>query len=98
MTEQQQISKPARNSIFGVCAAIAGDFGIDPLWLRLSIGAALMWNLEVALIAYATLAAIVLLSRLASPDRSARTEPTARSVPIPVADQGTDAVNYARAA
>lgn len=65
---QQVAPTPSRDSIFGVCAAVANDFGFNPLWLRLAIGAALMWNLEVALGTYVTLGAIVLISRLASPD------------------------------
>ena len=66
--------KPARDSIFGVCAAFASDFGFNPLWLRLMIGAGLMVNMEAALGAYLVLGVIVLISRLASPNTKSVTE------------------------
>ena len=94
MTDQFS-TKPARDSIFGVCAALASDFGFNPLWLRLAIGAGLMWNMEAALGAYVGLAVIVLVSRLAAPDARANSTPVA--APAAIAAPAQD-VPLARAA
>ena len=97
MTDQFS-TKPARDSIFGVCAALASDFGFNPLWLRLAIGGGLMWNMEAALGAYVVLGVIVLVSRLAAPD--ARVSATSVVAPIASAApaQDVDEVPLARAA
>ena len=99
MTDQQQnLGKPARDSIFGVCAAVASDFGFDPLWLSIAIGAALMWNLEVALAAYATLGAIVLISRLAAPDMRADAPVEAPAAVTAASQQDNAMIELQRAA
>jgi phage shock protein PspC (stress-responsive transcriptional regulator) len=90
--------KPARDSIFGVCAAFASDFGFNPLWLRLAIGAGLMWNMEAALGAYVVLGVIVLISRLASPDARLHSEPVTAPSLVAAPDQDVEAVSLARAA
>lgn len=91
--------KPARDSIFGVCAALAADFDFNPLWLRLAIGAGLMVNMEAALAAYVVLGVIVLISRLAAPDTIARQTPAVQTATEPVAsEQDMDEVPLARAA
>ena len=95
---QQVTPAPSRDSILGVCAAISGDFGFNPLWLRLVIGAALMWNLEVALGTYATLGAIVLVSRLASPDVSMEGPVESQQTIEPAPQQDVSAVVLQRAA
>lgn len=99
MTDRATTSdKPARDSIFGVCAALAADFGFNPLWPRLAIGAGLMVDMEAALAAYAVLGVIVLISRLAAPDPKARQMPAAET-PAPVAsEQDVNEVSLARAA
>jgi len=90
--------KPARESIFGVCAALSADFGFNPLWLRLAIGAGLMVNMEAALAAYLVLGVIVLISRLAAPDTKARQMPTAQTA-LPIeSEQDVDEVPLARVA
>jgi phage shock protein C len=99
MTDQQHIAdKPARDSMFGVCAAVANDFGFNPLWLRLAIGAALMWNLEVALATYATLGVIVLISRLAAPDARAEAPVEAPAAVTAASQQDNAAIELQRAA
>lgn len=59
--------RPAR--IFGVCAAIGEDFGINTDWLRIAFATSLLFALETVLIAYAALGVVVLASRLLSPNR-----------------------------
>jgi phage shock protein PspC (stress-responsive transcriptional regulator) len=96
---QQSAATPARDSIFGVCAAVAGDFGFNPLWLRLAIGAALMWNLEVALGSYAALGVIVLISRLVAPNPRVRTSQAAMPTPLAVeTQQNNEPIDLPRAA
>jgi len=97
MTDQPS-TKPARDSIFGVCAAFASDFGFNPLWLRLAIGAGLMWNMEAALGAYVVLGVIVLVSRLAAPDARADPKPVVAPVAIATPAQDLEEVPLARAA
>ncbi|WP_375270476.1 PspC domain-containing protein [Sphingomonas sp.] len=90
--------KPARESIFGVCAALASDFGFNPLWLRLAIGAGLMVDMEAALGAYVVLGVIVLISRLAAPDAKPRQLPVSEATtPVP-SEQDLDEVPLPRAA
>lgn len=90
--------KPARESIFGVCAALSADFGFNPLWLRLAIGAGLMVNMEAALAAYVVLGAIVLISRVAAPDAKARQTPAVEAATPVAPAQDVDEVVLARAA
>jgi phage shock protein C len=98
-SDERKSDKPARDSIFGVCAALASDFGFNPLWLRLAIGAGLMVNMEAALAAYVVLGVIVLISRLAAPDAKARQTPAAEAATAPIAsEQDVDEVPLARAA
>ena len=63
MTDQA----PARQNLFGICAAVGEDFGVNPLWLRLGFAFALLFNMEVVIGAYVALGAIVAISRLVAP-------------------------------
>ncbi len=52
------------DTIFGVCQALGQDLGISPTWFRVAFAAAVIFNLEYAVIAYFALGAIVLVSHL----------------------------------
>lgn len=54
---------PADN-LLGICHALGEDFGVNPLWLRVGFGVALLFNLEWTIGAYLALGLVVLLSRL----------------------------------
>ena len=64
--QQYQPSILARDdTFFGVCQAIGDDFGFHANWLRVGFALALFWNPLGAAGAYAALAVVVALSRLA---------------------------------
>jgi phage shock protein C len=70
-----RIALPLRpHTILGVCEAIGEDFGFNPVFLRIPLGALVVVNLLWALGAYVFLGAAVLASRLLFPERVA-TEP-----------------------
>jgi phage shock protein PspC (stress-responsive transcriptional regulator) len=63
-----QPSLPARDdTLLGICQGLGEDFGFNPLWLRLALGASLLWNPPAVLAVYAGLGVLVLFSRLAFP-------------------------------
>lgn len=74
---------PARERLFGVCAALGNDFGFNPLWLRLGFAAALLFNLEIVLATYVALGVAVIASRLVFPDRRATQAVTPSIAPAP---------------
>ena len=58
------------DNLFGVCAALGEDFGFNPLWLRIALGAGVLWNPLAVLGVYVALGALVLATRSrARPDR-----------------------------
>ncbi len=58
----------ARDNLFGICAALGEDFGVNPVWLRLALAIALLFDLEKVLTTYAALGVVVLVSRLIVPN------------------------------
>ena len=63
--EQEQ---PWEN-LFGVCAAVGEDLGINPLWLRIALGVSVLFNPVAAAVVYAWMALAVLASRALFPKR-----------------------------
>lgn len=67
--QERQPSLFARDDTFlGACEAIGEDLGFNPLYLRLALGVALLWNPVAAAAAYASLVVAALASRLIAPD------------------------------
>ena len=65
------------DTMFGVCEALGQDLGINANWFRVAFAAAVIFNLEYALLAYVGIGALVLVSRLVYPGRAvAETEAT----------------------
>lgn len=63
------------DTLLGVCQALAEDFGLNPIFLRIGFGLLLFWHPDAALGAYFGLGIVVLLSRLLAPNpRRARVE------------------------
>ena len=56
------------DTFFGVCEAIGEDFGFNPLFLRVTLGVAVLWNPIVVLATYATLGVVVAATRLLFPN------------------------------
>lgn len=75
----------ANDNLFGVCAAIGEDFGFDPLYLRIAFAVSLLFNLELVLLTYVGLGAIVVASRLIFPNRKpAPVEAAPREAPVAI--------------
>ena len=71
------------DNLFGVCAAVASEFGFNPLWLRLAFAVTFLANPEIVAGTYFALGAIVLLSRLVAPKRKQPAAPVATVTPLP---------------
>src|SRR4051812_45170713 len=56
------------DTLFGVCEALGEDFRFNPLLLRVAFGAGLFLNPMIAIGGYAAAGAVVLISRLLSPN------------------------------
>jgi phage shock protein PspC (stress-responsive transcriptional regulator) len=52
------------DTFFGVCEAIGEDFRFNPNFLRVTLGAGLLWNPLAMIGTYAALGVVVLVSRL----------------------------------
>ena len=66
--QENYVPLPLRaHTILGVCEAIGEDFGFNPAWLRIPLAASVLISPMWAIIAYFTLGAVVLLSRLLFP-------------------------------
>ena len=69
MTAQNQtIALPFRSqTLLGVCEALGEDFGINANFIRVPLGAVVVFNVWAAVAAYLVLGVIVLVSRLLFP-------------------------------
>lgn len=70
MTTTKPLSS-SKDNLLGICHALGEDFGFNPLWLRLALGAAFVVQPAGVVIGYLALGLVVLVSRLAFPDRRA---------------------------
>jgi phage shock protein PspC (stress-responsive transcriptional regulator) len=86
--QERQPALPLRShTIFGVCEGIGEDFGFNPVFLRIPLATAVIWNPLIAFGTYFALGLVVLTSRLIFPDR--RTA-VADAPAQPVAAQAND--------
>jgi phage shock protein PspC (stress-responsive transcriptional regulator) len=89
--QENQPALPLRaHTIFGVCEAIGEDFGFNPVFLRVPLATAVIWNPMIAFGTYFALGAVVLASRLLFPDR--RATPADAQVHL-VSGQANDTAN-----
>lgn len=79
------------DTMFGVCEALGQDFGISANWFRVAFAFAVIYNLEYAVIAYAGVGALVLLSRLIYPSRAVAEAEAGHEAVEPVAPAATEA-------
>ena len=56
------------DTLLGACFALAEDFGINPLYLRVAFALGLFFSPAGAIAAYAATFVVVTVSRLAAPD------------------------------
>jgi phage shock protein C len=69
-TEDQNVPLPLRShTLLGVCEAIGEDFGFNANYLRVPLGAIVVFNIWAALGVYLLLGLAVLASRLLFPSR-----------------------------
>lgn len=85
-----------RDTFFGICEAVGQDFGFNPLWLRLAFIAPLFFMPVATFAAYFALGAIVLLSRLVFPNKTAARSTPAAAEPAAMIEDKTG--EYALAA
>ena len=87
--QEQNVALPMRSYTFlGVCEAIGEDFGFNPLFLRVPLGAIVVFSPWVAIATYLGLGLVVLASRLLFPaarvisSQAQETPEPANSLPI----------------
>ncbi len=70
--DDQNVPLPLRSyTLLGVCEAIGEDFGFNANYLRVPLGAMVVFNIWAAVGAYLALGLVVLASRLFFPKRPA---------------------------
>lgn len=56
------------DTLLGVCFALGEDFGFNPVFLRALLAVIVLWSLPAALAVYASLGALVAVSRWIAPN------------------------------
>ena len=84
MTDHEQnVALPMRSqTLLGVCEAIGEDFGFNANYLRVPLGAIVVFNVWGAVAAYLALGVIVLASRMLFPKANAAGAAVVRTAPI----------------
>lgn len=96
-TEAKLLAAP-KDNLLGICNALGEDFGFNPLWLRLALGAAFVIQPVGVVIAYLALGLAVLVSRLASPNSRARAANAQPTVCQPTSGNEDEELVFAKAA
>ena len=87
--DDQNVPLPLRSyTLLGVCEAIGEDFGFNANYLRVPLGAVVVFNIWAAVGAYLALGLVVLASRLLFPTRKA--EPAVSAVKAEPANRNFD--------
>ena len=95
-TETKPLSAP-KDNLLGICNALGEDFGFNPLWLRLALGAIFVIQPIGVVVTYLALGLVVLVSRIAFPSR----RPTTVQHPgkrLPMAGNEPEELVFAKAA
>lgn len=78
------------DTLLGICEAIGGDLGINPIWLRVSLAMLVFFNLGAAVAIYLAAGAVVLASRLIyrsprklMPQSATEAAPAEQAAPVP---------------
>lgn len=96
----QQPARPTaqpKDNLLGICNAIGEDFGFNPLWLRLALGALFVLQPVGVVVAYLALGMVVLVSRIVLPTSRRRVR-TAQIGAQAVANGAANEPAFARAA
>ena len=100
MTTQAKPLSTPKDNLLGICNALGEDFGFNPLWLRLALGAAFVIQPIGVVVGYLALGLVVLVSRLAFPDArpSPKVAEDSVSAPAPVVELHEEEQIFAEAA
>ncbi len=79
MTAETKPLAAPKDNLLGICNALGSDFGFNPLWLRLALGAVFVVQPVGVVVAYLALGLVVLAARLVFPN--------ARTHNVPVSDR-----------
>ena len=81
--DEQNVALPLRSqTVLGVCEAIGEDFGFNANYLRVALGAVVVFNIWAALAAYLGLGLVVLASRLLFPKATPAKSDKVRTAPV----------------
>ena len=97
MTAQAQPAPAPKDNLLGICNALGEDFGFNPLWLRLALGAGFVIQPVAIVVGYLSLGLIVLVSRLAFPDPRHIVAAVPATGPVEPAEPQPE-IEYAKAA
>jgi len=79
-TVEPYVALPLRmHTILGVCEGLGEDLGVNPIWFRIPLATAVIWNPLIAFGTYFALGAVVLASRLLFP-RARASQPATQAV------------------
>jgi phage shock protein C len=78
------------DTMFGVCQALAEDFGFNPFWLRMAFALGLLWAPVSVICAYLGVGVVVLVSRLLAPNPRRAVRAGAEAAPVPAAADEQD--------
>ncbi|HEX8485851.1 PspC domain-containing protein [Sphingomonas sp.] len=89
-----------KDNLLGICAALGADFGFNPFYLRVALGAGILWNPVAMVVGYLALGAVVLATRLLVPDARSATADVQQIGPARTAPnaRANDTVELAEAA
>ena len=84
MTDHEQnVPLPLRSqTLLGVCEAIGEDFGFNANYLRVPLGAIVVFNVWLAVAAYLALGVLVLASRMLFPKAKIAKAAAVRTAPV----------------
>ena len=80
---EQNVALPFRSqTLLGVCEAIGEDFGFNANYLRVPLGAIVVFNVWMAVAVYLGLGVVVLASRMLFPKAKQADASEVRTVPV----------------
>lgn len=85
MSANSANSVTPKHEIFGVCRRLGEDFGFHPNILRVALAIGLVWSIEGVALAYLTMAAIVIASRMLAPEPRQMAQAATPAAPAEVA-------------
>ena len=83
------------DTLLGICEGLGEELGFHANYLRVALGASLLWNAEVIVVGYLAVGMVLAVTRWLWPRRSVATEPVVVAAPAAGNDEG---VAFARAA